>query len=60
MKNKLELDALRIRSFKTSDRKELRGGGNTVYYTCIAGCTHGPDCIDPGTGGGSNPLPCEE
>ena len=59
MKNKLPLETLRVQSFQTSAKRVIRGG-NTVFFTCMEGCSHGPDCIDPGTGGGKSVFPCEQ
>jgi len=63
MPKKLTLDALELQSFTTSKPHHLVGGdariiAGTVYFTCPAGCTHGPDC-DNGGGGGST-LDCTE
>jgi len=60
MKKKLSLETLEVRSFRTSTTRDLRGGADTVYYTCREGCSHGPDCIDPGTGTGNTIFPCEQ
>lgn len=62
MRKKISLDALEVKSFRTSQPRELFGGNaflaGTVYYTCMEGCTHGPDC-DTG-GGPATTLECTE